>query len=117
MSCVRFACVTCMNVTETKTKILWERRKCIFTNISVQVFSFETQIIFYEFISLIDLLTDLLVIICSLDGIKAWDAAQQSTASTGHNTLLHSSPGGIQSIGHTVLLLIYLHITCSSDLK
>lgn len=63
------------------------------------------------------LLTDLLVRISSLKGIEGRHAAQQGTASAWHNTLLHSCPGGIQSIGDAVLLLIHLDVTCSSNLK
>lgn len=62
-------------------------------------------------------LTSFLIRICSFQGIKAGYAAQQGTASTWDDALLHRRPSGIQRISHAVLLLIDLDVTGSPNLK
>lgn len=63
------------------------------------------------------LLTNLLVIVGSLQLLQGGNAAQQGTAPTGHNPFLHSCPSGVESVCNTVLLLIHLYITCSTNLN
>lgn len=63
------------------------------------------------------LLTNLLVFVGSLQLFEAGNAAQQGTAPTGHNPFLHSCPSGVESVCNTVLLLIHLDITGSTNLN
>ena len=60
--------------------------------------------------------TDLLVSVNGHKGVQSRDAAQQGTATAGHDALLHRRTSGIQGVRHTVLLLIDLHITSSTNL-
>lgn len=60
--------------------------------------------------------TNFLVIVDGFDGIQGRDAAQESTTTSGNNALFNSSPGGVQSIGHSVFLLIHLNVARPANL-
>merc|ERR1711884_43646 len=59
----------------------------------------------------------LLVLILGCDGINSWQTSDQSNSASGNNAFLHSGSGGVESIGHTILLLVDLNLGRSSDLE
>lgn len=70
-----------------------------------------------QFFPLLRRLTDLLVIIDRFYGVQDRDATQESTATSENNALFDSRPSGVQSVSYSVLLLVHLHVTRSTNLQ
>merc|ERR1719204_1131051 len=59
----------------------------------------------------------LLVLVGRRQGVKDWEATQQSNTTAGNNALLNSGPGGVQGVGDPVLLLVHLDLRGAADLE